>query len=408
MAGTTKKRSRPRPHAPEPPREAQRSLSDIATREVESERKPQLSGIDAPYTIMVLMLVAVGLICMYSASYADAYFNMKGDSTYYVRRQLYFALGGIAAMLFISRLNYRKFHYFAIPAMAAAIVTLSTVKLIPSLWIKRGVAARWMTIAGIQFQPSELAKFAVILCFASLITIFGTKKMRTLRYGTLPFLGILGVLCGLMYLQPHFSGMAIIAGIGIVMMYLGGSNFFYLGIGAAIAAAGGLYLVLAKGYASDRLQYWLDPFSDPLDKGFQAVQSLYAIGSGGLWGLGLGQSRQKHLFLPEPMNDFIFPVICEELGYIGAMLIIILFAAFVLRGYYIAARAGDKFGTLLAAGVTTQIAGQVIFNIGVVTGLLPVTGVSLPFFSSGGTSLMVLLAEVGVVLSVSRRIPAKQ
>lgn len=408
MAGSPKKRPKSRPRMPEQPPEARRELSDIATREIEAERKPQLSGIDAPYTILALLLVAVGLVCLFSASYVDAYYDMKGDSTYYVRRQLYFALAGIVAMFLISRMNYHKFHYFALPVMAAAVVTLSTIKLMPSLWVKRGGAVRWMRIAGVQFQPSELAKFAVILCFASLITIFGAKKMRTLRYGTLPFLGILGVLCGLMYLQPHISGMAIVAGIGIVMMFLGGSNFFYLGIGACGAVAGGLYLVLAKGYAVDRLKYWLDPFSDALDNGFQAVQSLYAIGSGGLWGLGLGQSRQKHLFLPEPMNDFIFPVICEELGLIGAMLILILFAAFILRGYYIAARAGDKFGTLLVAGVTTQIAGQVIFNIGVVTGLLPVTGVSLPFFSSGGTSLMVLLAEVGVVLAVSRRIPAKQ
>ena len=383
-----------------------RDLSQLPTREVEQETKPRLAGIDAPFTVLVLLLLVIGLVALFSASYTDAYYNMDGNSFHYIIRQGLFAVVGIVAMFIVSRMNYHKFHYLAIPAMVGSVLLLATRKLIPSIWVTHNGATRWINLGFTEFQPSEIAKLAVIVCFASMISIYGPKKMHTFRYGTLPFVAMIGMLCGLMAFQPHLSGMIIVAGIGVVMMFIGGTNILWLGIGGGVGAAGMVYLMLTMEHAQQRLNVWLDPFIDPTDTGWQAIQSFLAIGSGGIWGLGLGQSRQKHLFLPEAPNDFIFSVWCEEMGLIGAVLVIVLFAALIMRGYYIAMRAGDKFGTLLAAGVTTQIALQTIINMFVVTGLFPVTGASLPFFSYGGTSLMMLLAEVGIVLSVSRRIPA--
>ena len=383
-----------------------RDLSQLPTREVEQETKPRLAGIDAPFTVLVLLLLVIGLVALFSASYTDAYYNMDGNSFHYIIRQGLFAVVGIVAMFIVSRMNYHKFHYLAIPAMVGSVLLLATRKLIPSIWVTHNGATRWINLGFTEFQPSEIAKLAVIVCFASMISIYGPKKMHTFRYGTLPFVAMIGMLCGLMAFQPHLSGMIIVAGIGVVMMFIGGTNILWLGIGGGVGAAGMVYLMLTMEHAQQRLNVWLDPFIDPTDTGWQAIQSFLAIGSGGIWGLGLGQSRQKHLFLPEAPNDFIFSVWCEEMGLIGAVLVIVLFAALIMRGYYIAMRAGDKFGTLLAAGVTTQIALQTIINMFVVTGLFPVTGAALPFFSYGGTSLMMLLAEVGLVLSVSRRIPA--
>ncbi|MDP4109273.1 MAG: FtsW/RodA/SpoVE family cell cycle protein, partial [Bacillota bacterium] len=207
-------------------------------------------------------------------------------------------------------------------------------------------------------------------------------------------------------LEPHLSGTVIIAATGIIIIFAGGANFFHLLLIFATGICGGAAFIMTKPYAMDRIRVWLNPFLDPLDKGWQGVQSLLAIGSGGLWGLGLGQSRQKNLYLPEPANDFIFSVVCEELGFIGAMLIITAFAAMIIRGYWIAVHARDRFGVLLAVGITSQIAIQTVFNICVISGLMPVTGASLPFFSYGGTSLLIQLAEVGVLLSISRQISA--
>ena len=232
--------------------------------------------------------------------------------------------------------------------------------------------------------------------------------MRTFRYGILPFVSIIVLIAALLYFEPHLSATVIIGATGMVMVFLGGANLAWLISMAACGVGGVVGLLFLLPHAMTRVKVWLDPFSDFRGKGWQGAQSLMAVGSGGVWGLGLGQGRQKHLFLPEPANDFIFAVICEELGMVGAILIMIVFAALILRGYQIALRAPDRFGSLLVAGITTQIAIQTIFNMGVVTGLLPVTGAALPFFSYGGTSLMMLLAEVGVILSVSRRIPAPE
>lgn len=372
-------------------------------------KKKKTTGMDLPFFILTLLLLGIGLIMLFSASYVQAINDVKltkGDGAYFFKRQGMFAIAGVIAMLAASRFDYRKFHYFALPLLALSIVLLVAV-LIPGVGVTRNDATRWLNL-GVEFQPSEVAKFAEILCFASMITLFGPKKMRTFRYGILPFVAVIGVLAGLLAPEPHLSAIVIVGATGLIMVFLGGANLAWL-IGMGVCGVGGVVgLIFLLPHAMARVKVWLDPFSDFRGNGWQGSQSLMSVGSGGVWGLGLGQGRQKHLFLPEPENDFIFAVICEELGMVGAVLIMIAFAALILRGYQIALRAPDRFGTLLAAGITTQLAVQTIFNMCVVTGLVPVTGAALPFFSYGGTSLLMLLGEAGVVLGISRRIPAPE
>ncbi len=376
------------------------------------EEKIQKTGtMDRPLLMLVFLLLGLGLLCLFSASYATAYDSQDGNSTFYIFRQAIFAVGGSAVMLVLSRWNYHKLHYFAIPSLLLAVAVMATIKVpgLKNMWVTINQATRWIKIplAG-TFQPSELAKIAVILCFSSLATIYGKKKMHTLRYGILPFMGIIAVFAVEMYWEKHLSGTALIAAIGMVIIFIGGANMFWFGLGGVGVAAAGVWYIKSHEYAMTRIRVWLDPFIDYRGKGWQGAQSQIAIGSGGLWGLGLGQSRQKHLYLPEPANDFIFSVWCEEMGFVGAVLLVILFAALIWRGYYIALHCPDKFGTLLAAGITTQIAVQTILNLCVVTGLLPVTGASLPFFSYGGTALLIQLAEMGILLAISRELPVSK
>ena len=376
------------------------------------EEKVQKTGtMDRPLLLLIFLLVGLGLLCLFSASYATAYDSKDGNSTFYIFRQAIFAVGGSAAMLVLSRRNYHKLHYLAIPSLILAVAVMATIKVpgLKNMWVTINQATRWIKIplAG-TFQPSELAKIAVILCFSSLATIYGKKKMHTLRYGILPFMGIIAVFAVEMYWEKHLSGTALIAAIGMVIIFIGGANIFWFGLGGVSVGAAGIWYIKSHEYAMTRIRVWLDPFLDYRGKGWQGAQSQIAIGSGGLWGLGLGQSRQKHLYLPEPANDFIFSVWCEEMGFVGAVLLVVLFAALIWRGYYIALHCPDKFGTLLAAGITTQIAVQTILNLCVVTGLLPVTGASLPFFSYGGTALLIQLAEKGILLAISRELPVSK
>lgn len=372
------------------------------SREIEEPVRPTY-GIDEPFTVLVILLLLIGLVCLYSASYVTGYYDKKSTPTTFVVRQGIFAVTGVIIMLVVSRMDYHKFHYFAIPLMVFSTALLASIKVVPSVWVTINDATRWINLKVTTFQPSEITKFAFILFFSSWCSIMGRKRMRTLWYGILPFGFLLGVTAILLYFQPHLSAIITIAAIGVVIIFLGGASMFWLStLGIAGVSAMIAYLKV-KPYAMTRINVWLDPFAYFRGKGWQGAQSLLTIASGGIWGMGLGQGRQKHLFLPEPANDFIFSVWCEEMGFVGAVLILLLFAALILRGYYIASKAPDKFGTLLVAGITTQIAVQTIFNIGVVSGLLPVTGAALPFFSYGGTSLWVLLGEVGVVLAVSRR-----
>ena len=353
--------------------------------------------LDLPMLLLTLLLVIIGLVMMFSASYARAYAE-TGNSAYYFTRQAIFAAIGIAAMLGASYMNYQLWRMAAMPILAGSIVLLVLVALFGN---EEGGARRWFTLFGINFQPSEVAKLAVIVSFAMMISGF-KEKMETFKYGVVPFAGILIVIVALLVLEPHLSAIVIIGCVGAVMMFLGGTRlrWFALAIGAALLF-GYVYLSV-MGYASDRITAWQDPFADATDTGYQVVQSLYAIGSGGLLGLGLGKSRQKYLYLPEEHNDYIFAIVCEELGFVGGTLIILLFALLIIRGYWIALHARDRFGSLIVAGITTLLALQVFFNIGVVTNFLPATGISLPFFSYGGTALLMQLGEIGIILNVSR------
>ncbi|MEG2569946.1 MAG: putative lipid II flippase FtsW [Clostridia bacterium] len=356
--------------------------------------------IDYPYLIIVLLLLGIGLIMVFSSSYASAYYKNL-PSTYYFLRQGMFAVAGVIIMFAISFFDYRRFR-----ALSPILMIISILLLVLVLFIGVGLYGekRWIDLGITTFQPSELAKVAVVFFFSSLISVY-QDKMKTFRYGVLPFVLILGLIAFLMYLEPHLSGAILIVGVGAVLMFVGGTHWAWFAGSIGVGVTGAVFAINFIDYARQRVQVWFNPFADPRGKGYQIIQSLYAIGSGGLFGLGFGNSRQKYLYLPEAHNDFIFAIVCEELGFIGALIVILLFALLIIRGYWIAMHARDKFGALLVTGITTLVALQVFLNIGVVTGFLPVTGAALPFFSYGGTALLILLAEMGVVLSVSRQMP---
>ena len=262
---------------------------------------------------------------------------------------------------------------------------------------------RWFQLFGFQFQPSEIAKFALVLWFAHYISL-NFKKMHTVKVGILPHLIVVGITCGLVVVEPHLSATIILLSLAGVMLFVGGVKFRWFAlVFTAVAVAAIMFFLFSDGYANVRVQGWFDPFNrDFWQETWQTRNSLYAIGSGGWMGVGLGQSRQKYLWLPEPQNDFIYAIICEELGFVGAFIIMLLFILLVWRGIVISLRAKDKFGMLLGVGLSLQVGLQAVFNIGVVTNTIPNTGISLPFFSYGGTSLCILLAQMGVVLSISR------
>lgn len=359
------------------------------------------SGLDMPFFFINMAILVVGLVMMFSASYPNAYYYKNGDSYYFIRSQLIWAVIGVVAMIAVSYFDYHHFHKFAVPILGVSFVLLVVVLFMPMV---NGVH-RWIPLGPIGFQASEITKFAIVLSFAHFISV-NFKKMDTFKYGILPYGIILAFTAFLLYLEPHISCLIIVVLLAGGMLYIGGVKLRWFGLVLAIALAAVGYVVLFTdklGYANGRVQGWLDPFtSNPNVDTWQTKQGLYAIGSGGLWGLGLGQSRQKYLYIPEPQNDFIFSVVCEELGFIGALIILILFAMLIWRGIMISMRAKDKFGTLLGIGLTAQVGLQVILNIFVVTNTIPNTGISLPFFSYGGTSLVMLLVQMGIVLSISR------
>ena len=360
-----------------------------------------LPGMDLPFLILVLTLVGFGLVMLASASSAVALYR-RGDAWAYLRPQLLYAALGLCGMWLASRVDYHIFHKLAWPLLGLSLILLAAVLFMPEY----NGCRRWLVIPGFgTLQPSEIAKFAVVLVFSHIIAL-NHDRMKDFSVGVLPFALVLGVVAALMLLEPHLSGTVLILGIGAVLMFEGGTGlrWFLLAGAGGVGAIGAAVAVMPDlvPYAADRLRSWLDPFADPLGDGHQTIQSLYAIGSGGAAGLGLGNSRQKHLFVPEPQNDFIFSILCEELGFLGACAVILLFSALLWRGITLAAYAPDRFGALLVVGFVVQVALQAVLNIAVVTNTIPNTGISLPFFSSGGTSLMMLLGEMGIVLSVSR------
>ena len=360
-----------------------------------------LPPMDLPFLVLVLTLVAFGLVMLCSASSAVALYRRQ-DAFAYVRPQLLYAAMGLGAMWMASRVDYHIYHKLAWPLLALSLVLLTAVLFMPEY----NGCKRWLVLPGLgTLQPSEIAKFAVVLVFAHIISL-NHSRMESFAVGVVPFALVLGAVAVLMLLEPHLSGTVLILSIGAVLMFVGGTGLrWFMLAGAGGAAAIGTAIVLMPElvpYAADRLNSWLDPFADPLGDGHQTIQSLYAIGSGGATGLGLGNSIEKQLWLPESTNDFIFSVVCEELGFVGAVIVIVLFVLFLVQGFWIAFHAENRFCTLVGIGIMAQIAWQVFCNIAVVTNTLPNTGISLPFFSSGGTSLILLLAEMGVMVNIGR------
>ena len=380
--------------------------------------------IDLPFLMLTLLLLGFGLIMVFSASSATAYYEKlsNNDATYYIKRQALFAVAGLLLMYATSKLNYQQLRWMSIFVLGISILLLILV-LIPGVGVERNNARRWIRSIGPipQFQPSEIVKVGVVLYFSARLSKRDSelKRRRKKNYRNgfmrfldhigflelIPYLIILIVIVALMMKQPHMSGTILILVAGAAVLFASGIKLgWFLGGGISMVALLTL-IITTTDYMTRRINLWRDPWSYPRDGGYQTIQSLYAIGSGGLLGLGLGKSRQKFLYLPEEHNDFVFAIVCEELGFIGAAVVLLLFALLILRGYWIALHARDRFGTLLVVGVITLLAFQVFLNIGVVTNFFPVTGISLPFFSYGGTALMIQLTEMGIILSVSRQIP---
>ena len=395
-----------------PPRAPQR---EAPPQERERKRRPVRyklfslgAGLDMPLLIFILVLLAIGLVMLFSASYAYSYYYY-GNSYFFISRQAAFAVFGVVAMLVISTFDYHHFHKLAVVIFGIAVFLLVFLLVcryahIESIARREGDATRWLDFGIVSFQPSEIAKFGLIVLFAHMISR-NLDRMDTFRYGVVPYVAIMGLVAALIFLESHLSATLIILMLGAILMFVGGTKPRWFIIGGIVLAVGLTLLLLTKGgYQMNRITIWLDPFSTELDRDLthQTRQSLYAIGSGGLLGVGLGQSRQKYLYLPEPQNDFIFAIVCEELGMVGALVIIVLFALLIWRGVYISIHAKDKFGMLLGLGITFQVGLQAVLNICVVTNTIPNTGISLPFFSYGGTALLMLLGEMGILLNISR------
>ncbi len=348
----------------------------------------------------VLILLAIGTIMVFSSSYYYAQYNIREDPYHFFRKQLIMLVFGFGAMLFTMNFDYRKLGKLS-PIFLTATLVLLVLVLIPGIGTVRNGARRWIELGALDFQPSEAAKLSVILFFSYSLS----KNKERLQYffkGLLPYLMLLGIVALLLILEPHNSVTIIIGSIVMVLLFCAGakiSHFMAMIIPSATAMAA---VLIFSTHGRKRIESFIDPFKDPQGQGFQAIQSLYAIGSGGLFGKGLGRSMQKLLYIPEPYNDFILAVLAEELGFIGVFAVLLLFLVLIWRGIKVAMSAPDLFGSLTAIGITTLIAIQVIINVAVVTSSMPVTGMPLPFFSYGGTSLVFLMAGIGILLNISR------
>jgi len=353
--------------------------------------------IDFQYLIIVMALLAFGLIMVFSASSESARHNFS-NAYYFIQRQLIWAVISIAAMAFLANFDYHNFGRLAFVILGASLILLAAVLFVGDL--QKG-GKRWINLGFASIQPSEVAKIAIIIFFSWSLSKNPGIFNRFWR-GLVPYLAVLALFSALLMLEPHFSGMVVLVCIGVTILFVAGAKGWHLLTLGSPGVIIGWLLIMTADYRGRRITAFLDPFKDKLGDGWQIIQSLYAIGSGGIFGLGLGRSRQKFLYIPEPHNDFIFSILCEELGFIGAMLAILLFAALIWRGIKIAMGAPDTFGSLMAAGITTLIAIEVIINIAVVTSSMPVTGMPLPFFSYGGTALLAIMCCMGIMLNISR------
>ncbi len=362
--------------------------------------KSNVRPLDSSLLLVVIILVVFGLIMVFSAS-APAASAYQGNPYYYITRQGIFAVLGIGMMIGLSYIDYHKYAKYALPILVLGFLLLFSVY-IPGLGVVRNNARRWINIGISTLQPSEVVKVAVIIFFSCSLSII-KDKIKSFKEGLLRYILILGAYALILLKEPHLSATLVILAVGVIMLIVAGArirHFAYLGL-LALPVLG--YKLWKQPYQLERITTFFDPFADKADAGFQIVNSLYAIGSGGIFGLGLGMSRQKFLYLPEPQNDFIFAIICEELGLLGALLVLGLFGFLIWKGYRSAQEAPDMFGTLLATGITSLVAIQVALNVAVVTSTLPATGVALPFFSYGGTSLLILLSCMGILLNISRQ-----
>ena len=404
-----------------------------AKRDLTIEQKLARGPIDLPFLALVMLLTALGLIVLLSASFPSAMYNMSpkvtdtgGDPLYYFNRQFGFALMGVVAMFIISKIDYQQFRWMSIFVLAGSVVLMLLV-FVPGIGKTGGGAARWIKLGPVRFQPSEIAKVGIILYFAARLSKRGIQlgppkdkkwNRRTLlgrtceRLDNIGFLELvpygvaLVVVLGVIALQKHMSAMILVIVAAASVLFAAGISLGWFAAAGAVVAPLLWFIITQTNYMKARIDIWVDPFVDPRGDGYQPIQGRIAIGSGGLLGVGLGNSRQKYLFLPEEHNDYIFSIWCEEMGMVGAVVLMALFALLIIRGFWLALHARDRFGTLLIVGIMSLMAFQVFFNIGVVTGFLPPTGISLPFFSYGGTALMITLGEMGMVLSVSRQITA--
>lgn len=357
------------------------------------------SAPDVWILISTLLLLTIGVVMVYSASAVLAYHEF-GDWFYYLKRQLLFAVLGIIAMFFTMNMDYHVWKKYAKIGLIICFALLVIV-LIPGIGVIRGGARSWLGIGSFGIQPSEFMKMGMILFLAKLLSD-QQSKITSFTKGLFPPLALVGAAFGLIMLQPDLGTGAVMVGASLIVIFTAGARFLHLSFLALAGIAGFVGLILAAPYRLQRITAFLDPWQDPLGAGYQAIQSLYAIGPGGLVGLGLGMSRQKYSYLPEPQTDFIFSIIAEELGFIGGMVVLLLFLILVWRGMRTAITAPDTFSSLVAVGIVGMIAVQVIINIGVVIGLMPVTGITLPLISAGGSSLTLMLTSIGILLNISR------
>ncbi len=371
---------------------AQKTATDL--------RKTKLNPVDGSLVAVLIMLLLAGLLILFSATYYIA--QDRGDPLGEVKRQLIGIALGTVAMVFTSRVPYRFWRdtWVVVGALAISAVLLILV-IIPGVGVYLNGSRRWLSVAGMSFQPSELAKMAVVLYMATTLTYRG-KKIKSLIFGIVPVLLVPGVVFLLILQQPNLSTAGSILITSLILIIIAGARWRHIllmligGIGV-----GGFYAWSAP-YRRERLLSFTDPFAKMNDEGYQLAQSLIAFGSGGIFGMGLGMGRQKYAYLPYPESDFIFAIVGEDFGFVGCVAVIALFVAFMLCGMRIATRCRDKFGALLAAGITCSITVQAFLNMGVVIGILPTTGLPLPFFSSGGTSISITMAAVGILMNISR------
>lgn len=359
------------------------------------------NNIDFTLLITILILLAIGVAMVFSASSISSQLKY-GDKYFFLKSQGQYAILGIVVMLFLSRVNYKLLGKFS-PLLTLISFVLLLLVFVPGIGLRLNGALRWIKVGPMTMQPSEFAKFTLVLFMANSISV-KKDKIRTFTQGVLPYIILMGLYCVLIVLEPNKSMAIIFVLLTFTLLFSAGAKIWHLAIWGLPLIPGAIYIFLKDQYSLNRITSYMNPWADPQNTGYQAIQSLLALGSGGIFGLGLGNSRQKFFYIPEPQNDFIFSVIGEELGFIGTVTILILFLLLIWRGMRIAINCPDSFGCLLATGIVCMVAIQVVLNIAVATVTIPTTGVSLPFISSGGTSLLFVMANMGILLNISKHV----